>query len=163
MGFSDKIVSLDTAAADAEHARSLGRTIVWSNGCFDLLHAGHVLGLEQAAAMGSHLVVGLNTDESVRNLKGPGRPVTGLQGRMTVVAALASVWRVVSFADPTPLNAILAIKPDVIVKGGDYTVEQVVGHQEVSQWGGRVEIVPLAPGWSTTATIAKLNQNAQQD
>ena len=133
-----------------------GERIVFTNGCFDLLHAGHVDYLEQARRCGQRLIVGLNTDRSVRALKGPERPVVGEMDRARVLAALAAVDAVVLFDEDTPLALIRALRPDVLVKGADYRPEQVVGAAEVESWGGRLELIPLLPGRSSSAIIAAL-------
>jgi D-beta-D-heptose 7-phosphate kinase/D-beta-D-heptose 1-phosphate adenosyltransferase len=127
---------------------------VFTNGVFDLLHPGHIDLLRAARAEGGALIVGLNTDASVRRLgKGPGRPVRPEADRAYVLAALAAVDAVVLFDEDTPLELIRALRPDVLVKGGDYTIDTVVGATEVRATGGRVVIVPLRPGQSTTAII----------
>ncbi|HUO53078.1 MAG TPA: D-glycero-beta-D-manno-heptose 1-phosphate adenylyltransferase [Gemmatimonadaceae bacterium] len=131
--------------------------VVFTNGVFDLLHPGHVDLLAAARAQGDALIVGVNTDDSVRRLgKGPDRPVRTEGERALVLAALEAVDAVAAFDQDTPLELILALRPDVIVKGGDYTPDTVVGRREVESWGGRVAIVPLTPGQSTTAIIEKL-------
>lgn len=136
--------------------RDSGQRIVFTNGCFDLLHAGHVAYLEAARKMGDRLVLGLNTDRSVRALKGPARPIIHEADRARVLAALAAVDAVILFDDETPLNLINAIRPDVLVKGSDYTEDQVVGASEVKSWGGRVALVDIVPGRSTSNIIGKL-------
>lgn len=130
--------------------------VVFTNGVFDLLHPGHVDLLVGARALGDALVVGVNTDASVRRLKGPTRPVRVEHEREHVVAALEAVDAVVLFDDDTPLDLILALMPDVLVKGGDYTVDTVVGASEVLAHGGDVVIIPLTPGHSTTGTLARV-------
>ena len=130
--------------------------VVFTNGVFDLIHPGHVDVLIAARAAGDALLVGLNSDASVRRLKGAERPVRGQAERALVLAALESVDAVAVFDEDTPLELINATRPDVIVKGGDYTPDTVVGRREVESWGGRVVIVPLTPGQSTTAIIEKL-------
>jgi D-beta-D-heptose 7-phosphate kinase/D-beta-D-heptose 1-phosphate adenosyltransferase len=130
--------------------------IVFTNGCFDLLHVGHVALVERARGFGARLVVAMNSDASVRRLKGPGRPIVGEQERARLLAALAAVDAVVVFDEKTPLELILDVRPDVLVKGGDYAAEDVVGAREVQSWGGQVEIVPLVEGISTTRLIAAL-------
>ena len=140
----------------AEIARQLqagGGRVVFANGCFDLLHAGHVAMLQQARSKGDALIVALNDDDSVRRLKGSGRPVQTLEDRSAVIASLACVDFVVSFAEDTPLELILALRPAVIVKGGDYTRAEVVGGAEAAAWGGRVELIPLVEGRSTTRML----------
>jgi D-beta-D-heptose 7-phosphate kinase/D-beta-D-heptose 1-phosphate adenosyltransferase len=136
---------------DAVHGR-----VVFTNGVFDLLHPGHIDVITAARSRGDALVVAINTDASVRRLKGPDRPVHPEADRAYVLAALEAVDAVVLFAEDTPLEAILALRPDVLVKGGDYTMESVVGAREVRGWGGEVAIIPLTPDHSTTATIERL-------
>lgn len=131
--------------------------VVFTNGVFDLLHPGHVDVLTAARASGDALVVGLNTDDSVRRLKGPTRPVRNELERAYVLAALESVDCVVLFGEDTPLDLVLALRPDVIAKGGDYTVETIVGAREVHEWGGEAVVIPLTPGQSTTSIIEKLS------
>jgi len=130
--------------------------VVFTNGVFDLIHPGHVDVLIAARAAGDALLVGVNSDASVRRLKGAERPVRGQAERALVLAALEAVDAVAIFDEDTPLELINATRPDVIVKGGDYTPDSVVGRREVESWGGRVVIVPLTPGQSTTAIIEKL-------
>jgi rfaE bifunctional protein nucleotidyltransferase chain/domain len=146
-----------TRAALAERAASLPRPRVFTNGVFDILHRGHVTYLDRARSFGASLIVGVNTDESVRRLgKEGGRPVNPLEDRLAVLAALQSVSLVVPFDEDTPLALVLACRPDVIVKGGDYTVDTTVGAKEVIGWGGRFEAVPLVPGRSTSRLLARL-------
>ena len=134
-------------------------SVVFTNGVFDLLHSGHIDVLTAARAEGDALVVGINSDESVRRLKGPTRPVRNAAERAYVLAGLAAVDAVVVFEQDTPLDLVRALEPSVIVKGGDYTPDSVVGAPEVRAGGGRVVIVPLTPGQSTTAIIEKLRAN----
>lgn len=129
--------------------------VVFTNGCFDVLHRGHAEYLAAARALGDVLVVGLNSDDSVRRLKGPDRPVNGEEDRAYLLAALASVDYVTVFGDDTPRDLIAALLPDVLVKGGDYTRETVVGADEVEAAGGRVALVPLVPGRSTTSILER--------
>lgn len=131
--------------------------VVFTNGVFDLLHPGHVDVLTAARARGDSLIVGVNTDASVARLKGPGRPVRSEAERAYVLAALEAVDLVVLFEQDTPLELVRALRPDVIVKGGDYTVDSIVGASEVESWGGEVVVVPLTPGQSTTSIIEKLS------
>jgi D-beta-D-heptose 7-phosphate kinase/D-beta-D-heptose 1-phosphate adenosyltransferase len=135
------------------HLHEHGGTVVFTNGCFDILHAGHVTYLEAARALGDTLVVGLNDDDSVCRLKGPGRPVNGVEDRATVLAGLRAVDHVVVFSEDTPLNVITKVLPTVLVKGGDYTRDTVVGADVVEAHGGRVHIIPLLSGRSTTSII----------
>lgn len=133
------------------------QTIVFTNGCFDLLHAGHVTYLEAAKKRGDKLILGLNTDRSVSALKGPSRPVVNEQDRARVLAALESVDAVILFDEDTPLKLINAIKPNIIAKGSDYTAAQVVGGEEVLSWGGEIALIDLVEGRSTTNLIKKMN------
>jgi rfaE bifunctional protein nucleotidyltransferase chain/domain len=130
--------------------------VVFTNGVFDLLHPGHVDVLLGARRHGDALVVGVNSDESVRRLKGPERPVRSAPGRCYVLAALAMVDAVVVFEEATPLELILELRPNVLVKGGDYSESSIVGARDVRSWGGTVAIIPLTPGHSTTSTIERL-------
>jgi rfaE bifunctional protein nucleotidyltransferase chain/domain len=143
------------AEAASWRGRLTGR-LVFTNGVFDLLHPGHVDVLLGARRQGDALVVGLNSDRSVRRLKGPDRPVRAEAERTYVIAALESVDAVVLFEEDTPLELIRHLRPDVLVKGGDYSAAAVVGAREVTGWGGEVAIVPLRPGQSTTSIIERL-------
>lgn len=151
-----KIVDAGALTEQARQWKADGKTIAFTNGCFDLLHAGHIATLTGAAAEADVLVVGLNADTSVKKLKGEGRPVNDEQARATVLAALEAVDAVVIFSEETPLKTILSLKPDVLVKGGDYTPESIVGAKEVASWGGKVVVNPIVPGFSTTTIIEKL-------
>jgi D-beta-D-heptose 7-phosphate kinase/D-beta-D-heptose 1-phosphate adenosyltransferase len=153
---ADKICDRAQLAELVSRWKASHQKIVFTNGCFDLLHAGHVTYLEAAKKTGDKLILGLNTDRSVRALKGPTRPVVHEGDRARVLAALASVDAVILFDDDTPLLLIDAIRPDVIVKGDDYTEEQVVGGTEVKSWGGSVKLIPLVQGRSTSNIIKKL-------
>jgi D-beta-D-heptose 7-phosphate kinase/D-beta-D-heptose 1-phosphate adenosyltransferase len=130
-----------------------GKKIVFTNGCFDILHRGHVTYLNQARDLGDLLIIGINSDESVKRLKGLERPVNMLEDRAYVLSALKSVDYVIPFEEDTPLDLINLIMPDILVKGGDYTIDRIVGAQEVLAHGGRVEIIPFVPGKSTSAII----------
>ena len=130
--------------------------LVFTNGVFDLLHPGHIDVIARARDQGNALIIGLNSDDSVRRLKGPERPVRSEAERAYVLAALADVDAVVTFAEDTPLELIRHLRPDVLVKGGDYQPSTIVGRDDVESWGGRVMIVPLRPGQSTTSIIEKL-------
>ncbi len=152
----EKVLSRERAQARIAEWREAGETIVFTNGCFDLLHVGHITLLEDCRRFGSKLVVAMNTDRSVSRLKGPSRPIVGENERTKVMAALAAVDLVTLFDEPTPLELIELLRPDVLVKGGDYTVETVVGHDTVAAYGGRVEIVPIVEGFSTTNIVRKL-------
>ncbi len=151
----EKILPLDRLLARVTGWRATGARVVFTNGCFDILHIGHIRLLEQARRQGDCLIVGLNSDASVRRLKGPSRPIVADSERAGILAALSSVDAVVVFDESTPLRLIEAIRPDVLVKGGDYSQDSVVGAREVLAWGGRVELIPLVRGVSTTRLIAK--------
>jgi D-beta-D-heptose 7-phosphate kinase / D-beta-D-heptose 1-phosphate adenosyltransferase len=152
----EKILDLERVTRRVAEWRAAGETIVFTNGCFDLLHVGHIKLLEDCRRFGTKLVLGLNSDASVCRLKGPTRPIVGERERARVMAALAAVDAVVLFEEDTPLELIRALKPNVLVKGGDYTIETVVGHEDVIASGGRVEIVPTVEGFSTTNIVKKL-------
>jgi D-beta-D-heptose 7-phosphate kinase/D-beta-D-heptose 1-phosphate adenosyltransferase len=151
----EKVLTADRLKTRVSAWRSSGESVVFTNGCFDLLHIGHITLLEDARRQGDRLIVGINSDASVSGLKGPTRPMVGQRERAYVLAALAAVDAVVIFDEPTPLHLIEAVRPDVIVKGGDYNEDTVVGAKEVRSWGGRVKIVPIVEGFSTTKLIAK--------
>ena len=151
----DKVVSREELAQRAALWKANGERVVFTNGCFDLLHVGHITVLEQARRFGDRLIVAINSDASVSGLKGPTRPIVKELERARVLAALAAVDAVVVFGEETPLEVILLARPDVIVKGGDYNVDTVVGAKEVMAWGGQVKIVPTVEGFSTTGLIAK--------
>ena len=150
------VLSLEQLLTSIEDARAHGEKIVFTNGCFDILHAGHVTYLEQARAQGDRLVLAVNDDASVSRLKGPGRPINSVDRRMAVLAGLGAVDWVVSFSEDTPENLLLAVKPDVLVKGGDYGVEQVVGADIVKAYGGEVRVLGLVENSSTTAIVNKI-------
>lgn len=152
----EKILDHERVAKRVAEWRAAGETIVFTNGCFDLLHVGHITLLEDCRRFGTKLVLGLNADASVCRLKGPTRPIVGERERARVMAALASVDAVVLFEEDTPVELIRALKPNVLVKGGDYTIETVVGHEDVIASGGRIEIVPTVEGFSTTNIVRKL-------
>jgi D-beta-D-heptose 7-phosphate kinase/D-beta-D-heptose 1-phosphate adenosyltransferase len=156
----EKILDLERIKLRVAEWRASGETIVFTNGCFDLLHVGHITLLEDCRRFGSKLVLGLNADASVCRLKGPTRPIVSERERARVMAALAAVDAVVLFEEDTPLELIRALKPNVLVKGGDYTIETVVGHEDVLASGGRVEIVPTVEGFSTTNIVKKLTANS---
>jgi len=152
-----KLVDRDEAARWVRELQTQGKKVVFTNGCFDLLHPGHVGYLEQARSLGDALIVGVNTDASVGRLgKGPGRPVTPEGDRARVLAALAGVDRVVLFDEDTPLTLITALQPDILVKGGDWRPEEIVGREVVLARGGRVLSLPFIPGYSTSALLARI-------
>jgi rfaE bifunctional protein nucleotidyltransferase chain/domain len=154
-----KIISREQAVQQAAQWKTLGKKVSFTNGVFDILHPGHIFSLSEAAKEGDYLIVGLNADASVKRLKGDSRPVNNQDARAILLAALLMVDAVVIFEEDTPLELISAILPDVIVKGGDYTPEQVAGGKEVIAAGGKVVINPILEGYSTTALIAKMKEN----
>jgi D-beta-D-heptose 7-phosphate kinase / D-beta-D-heptose 1-phosphate adenosyltransferase len=151
-----KIRSLDDMRLERGRLRASGKKLVFTNGCFDLLHAGHVRYLNLARALGDALVIGLNSDQSVRKLKGEGRPIVPEEERAEVLAALGCVDYVFIFDDPTPQRVIDAIVPDILVKGADWGLDEIVGRQTVEDAGGRVCNIPLVEGTSTTVIINKV-------
>jgi D-beta-D-heptose 7-phosphate kinase / D-beta-D-heptose 1-phosphate adenosyltransferase len=151
----EKTISREHLRARVGTWRAEGKRIVFTNGCYDLLHVGHINLLERARQQGDKLIVAINSDDSVKRLKGPARPVVGERERARVLAALSAVDAVVIFNESTPLEIIHAIRPDVLVKGGDYTEETVVGAADVRSWGGRVCLVSLVEGFSTSELVAK--------
>lgn len=157
VSYAAKIQDWETARRTAQQVRGQGRKVVFTNGCFDLLHVGHVRYLQAARALGDFLILGLNDDASVRRLaKGPGRPLTPQAERAEILAALACIDAVVIFSQDTPLELILTLRPDVLVKGGDYTPEGIVGRPEVLSWGGEVHVIPFVPGRSTSGLIKRI-------
>jgi rfaE bifunctional protein nucleotidyltransferase chain/domain len=157
MKTSDKILTREQLSAILPDWKKKGK-IVFTNGCFDILHFGHVDYLEKARNLGQKLIVGLNTDTSVQRLKGPDRPICDETSRAHVMASLEFVDAVILFDEETPLELISFIKPDILVKGNDYTIENIVGADVVLKNGGSVETVPLVNGYSTTNVIKKIKQ-----
>jgi rfaE bifunctional protein nucleotidyltransferase chain/domain len=155
MPTAEKILSREQLPATLDVWRAAGRRIVFTNGCFDLLHLGHVDYLEKARALGDALVVGLNTDASVSCLK-PGRPIQDETSRARILAALAFVDAVVLFGESTPLTLIELVQPNILVKGDDYAIDQIVGHEVVQRRGGEVLTVPLVSGYSTSRIVAHI-------
>ena len=152
--FERKICAADELA---EHVAALPRPVVFTNGCFDVLHRGHATYLAQARALGASLIVGVNSDASVKRLgKDSDRPINSLHDRMTVLAALESVSLVTEFDEDTPLNLILVCHPDILVKGGDWQLANIVGAREVQGWGGKVHSIPFLHERSTTALLNKI-------
>jgi D-beta-D-heptose 7-phosphate kinase/D-beta-D-heptose 1-phosphate adenosyltransferase len=151
-----RVVSEENLVAEREEARRQGKVVVFTNGCFDLLHRGHADYLAGARRLGDILYVGVNDDASVARLKGAGRPLVSEEDRAALVAALASVDRVVLFGEDTPRRLIARLLPDVLVKGGDYSPDEIVGAAEVRGAGGRVVVVPFVPGRSSSDLISKI-------
>jgi D-beta-D-heptose 7-phosphate kinase/D-beta-D-heptose 1-phosphate adenosyltransferase len=156
---TQKILTMDQLDTYGRQQRRVGRKVVFTNGCFDLLHVGHVTYLADAAAMGDVLVVGVNSDASVRSLKGPGRPVISETDRAAMLAALACVDAVVVFDDATPHRLLEALRPNVLVKGGTYAPHEVVGREVVEAYGGEIRVTGVVDGISTTRIVESLSHN----
>jgi rfaE bifunctional protein nucleotidyltransferase chain/domain len=155
------ILTLDEAILRFGPQKRNGRRVVFTNGCFDLLHPGHIRSLEQARELGDALIAGLNSDASVRQLKGEGRPVLPERERAEILAALESVDAVIIFDDLTPREVIARLLPDVLVKGGDWAGDKIVGREEVEAAGGRVVSAPVVPGFSTTDILRKIRESGR--
>lgn len=153
----ERIFTRDEIKQEVKRLRLKSKTIAFTNGVFDILHEGHIAVLASAASFADVLIVGLNSDASVKKLKGESRPVNNENSRALIMASLIMVDAVIIFDEETPAGLIEIIQPDVLVKGGDYTIESIVGAKEVLANGGRVEVVPLKDGFSTTAIIDKIN------
>jgi len=156
MSSKDKILPVDQLQEKLHGWKAEGQKIVFTNGCFDLLHLGHVDYLEKARQLGDKLVLGLNTDASISRIKGPSRPLQDEMSRARVMASLLFVDAVVLFDEDTPLELIKAVQPDILVKGDDYSVENIVGQDIVTAKGGEVKTVPLVKGYSTTNIVKKI-------
>ena len=152
-------VDLPSLLARRQAWRSEGRRVVFTNGCFDLLHPGHVALLEAARALGDVLVVAINSDASVRALKGPGRPLVPEAERAEALGALEAVDAVVAYAEPTPREIVAAVLPDILVKGADWAEDAIVGREEVEAAGGKVERIALVPGRSTSALVERIRRS----
>ncbi len=162
----DKLAVIRKKIVDAKQARKIiaawrltGQKIVFTNGCFDILHAGHVMSLAGAASFGNRLIVGLNSDASARRLKGPARPIQNEAGRALLLAAMHFVDMVVVFEEDTPENLIQLLNPDVLAKGGDYKVEEIAGAKWVLGYGGKVELIDYLDNSSSTSTIKKIRES----
>lgn len=155
---STRICNINEALHKVRQWRVTSKTVAFTNGVFDILHRGHIFSLSQAAVEADFLVVGLNSDASTKRLKGDSRPVNDEQSRALVLASLLMVDMVVIFEEDTPLNLITTLQPDVLVKGGDYTIDQIVGAKEVQAAGGKVVINSIVEGFSTTGLIGKIKQ-----
>ena len=155
-----KALTLEEAILRFGREKRNGRKIVFTNGCFDLLHPGHIRGFEQARLLGDALIVGLNSDSSVRQLKGPTRPVIPEQERAEILSGLEAVDAVIVFKELTPCEVISRLLPDILVKGGDWPGDQIVGREAVEAAGGLVVSIPLVPGYSTTTILQKIRDSA---
>lgn len=160
--YDDRILTLNEILPIIERLKSEEKIVVFTNGCFDLLHVGHVRYLAEAKAAGDILVLGLNSDKSVRALKGPGRPITSEAERAEILVSLRSVDYIVIFDDPDPLRLILAIRPDVLVKGEDWKEKDIIGASEVKSWGGKVFRAKQKEGSSTTNLIEKVKKSDEK-
>ncbi|MDQ6994344.1 MAG: D-glycero-beta-D-manno-heptose 1-phosphate adenylyltransferase [Mariprofundaceae bacterium] len=150
--------SLEAACKQRRLWKKDGQRVVFTNGCFDLLHPGHITYLQDAQHLGDVLIVGLNDDASIQRLKGSSRPINPLHDRACMLSALRSVDRVVAFSEDTPLKLITHLMPDILVKGGDYTVDSIVGAKEVMQSGGEVRVIPFLEGYSSTRLIQRIQE-----
>jgi rfaE bifunctional protein nucleotidyltransferase chain/domain len=153
---SSKIVSLESATSHVRALQQSGKRVVFTNGCYDILHPGHIDLLTRARALGDALLLAINSDASVRRLKGPNRPIFKQEERAELLAALETVDFVTVFAEDTPLEAIVQIRPDVLVKGADWGLDGIVGRDEVQSWGGTVVALPLVEGQSTTGIVERV-------
>jgi len=153
------LTDLATAQQRISNWKQAGKRIVFTNGCFDLLHPGHVAYLQEAKSLGDILVIGLNDDDSIRRLKGSRRPVNPLDSRAIMLAALKPVDMVIAFSEDTPLELIRALQPDILVKGGDYTPETIVGAEDVRARGGEVIVIPFLDGHSSTGLIRRIRES----
>jgi len=151
-----RVLTLDETIVRFGREKRNGKRVVFTNGCFDLLHPGHIQSLETARALGDVLIVGLNSDESVRELKGPGRPVIPALERAEILASLECVDAVLIFEELTPQRVVAALLPDILVKGGDWPGNQIVGREEVEAAGGKVVLVDVVPGYSTTEILKRI-------
>jgi rfaE bifunctional protein nucleotidyltransferase chain/domain len=152
----DKIYNLPELVEYRNDLRKSGKKVIFTNGVFDILHRGHVIFLESARELGDFLIVGVNSDDSVHQIKGPDRPIHSETDRLAVVSALECVDAVIKFDEDTPINMIKNLIPDILVKGSDYSIEQIVGADFILQMGGEVRIIPLVQGISTTGIIHKI-------
>ena len=153
---SDKVVTREQFVSRRQSMREAGERLVFTNGCFDILHPGHVHYLRRARSLGDRLLVAVNADETVSRLKGPSRPIVPLEERMELLAALEFIDFVVGFSEPTPLEIVTAVLPDVLVKGGDWTPDNIVGRDVVEGNGGRVLSLPFTEGYSTSAIVQRI-------
>ena len=154
-----KIYSLEELENQVNAWKQAGEEVVFTNGCFDIIHRGHIEVLAQTADLGNRLIVGLNSDSSIQKLKGKNRPIIDEQSRAILLASLSFIDAVVLFSEETPLNLISTLKPDVLAKGGDYEIETIVGHKVVQENGGQVILVPFIDGFSSTTIIDKIKKS----
>jgi len=157
-----KVITTETLKKTIDSLRKKGRKIVFTNGCFDILHKGHILLLKKAKTFGDILIVGLNSDLSVKKIKGRSRPVNPACDRAEVLGALECVDYITIFDEPTPRNVIKKVMPDILVKGGDWKKEEIVGKEIVESRGGKVYTIPLVKGYSTSRIIARINKDRHE-
>ena len=155
---NSKIFSLDDLKTQLNTWKQAGKEVVFTNGCFDIIHRGHIEVLAQTADLGDRLIIGLNSDSSIQKLKGEGRPVIDEHSRAILLAALSFVDAVILFPEDTPINLISTLLPDVLAKGGDYKIETIVGHEVVQNNGGKVILVPFVDGFSSTTIIDQIKK-----
>ena len=156
---NSKIYSLDTLTTQVDKWKATGNKVVFTNGCFDIIHRGHIEVLARTADLGDKLIIGLNSDQSIQKLKGEDRPIIDEQSRAILLAALSFVDAIVLFSEDTPLKLISTLLPDVLAKGGDYEIETIVGHDIVQKNGGKVKLVPFLDGFSSTTIIDKIKNS----
>ena len=156
---NSKIYSLDTLTTQVDKWKATGNKVVFTNGCFDIIHRGHIEVLARTANLGEKLIIGLNSDQSIQKLKGEDRPIIDEQSRAILLAALSFVDAIVLFSEDTPLKLISTLLPDVLAKGGDYEIETIVGHEIVQKNGGKVKLVPFLDGFSSTTIIDKIKNS----
>ncbi len=154
-----KFFSLEDLIVQSDKWKKNREKIVFTNGCFDIIHRGHIEMLSHASMLGNKLIVGLNSDSSIRNLKGESRPILDEESRGILLAALAFIDAVILFSEETPLNIISSLKPDILVKGGDYQTNEIIGHKVVQENGGEVVIIPFINGFSTSSIIDKIKNH----
>lgn len=154
-----KIYNIDKLIAEVEKWKQAGEDVVFTNGCFDILHKGHIEVLARSADLGNKLIIGLNSDESIQKIKGEDRPIIDEQSRAILLAALKFVDAVILFSEETPLNLISTLKPDILAKGGDYRIETIIGYEIVQQNGGKVKVIPFVDGFSSTTIIEKIKKS----
>jgi len=156
---NSKLYNLDALTSQVEQWKATGNKVVFTNGCFDIIHRGHIEVLARTANLGDKLIIGLNSDQSIQKLKGKDRPIIDEQSRAILLAALSFVDAIVLFSEDTPLKLISALLPDVLAKGGDYEIETIVGHEIVQKNSGKVKLVPFVDGFSSTTIIDKIKNS----
>ena len=156
---NSKVSNLDALTSQVEQWKMAGKKVVFTNGCFDIIHRGHIEVLARTADLGDKLIIGLNSDQSIQKIKGKGRPIIDEKSRAILLAALSFVDAIILFSEDTPLKLISALLPDVLAKGGDYEIETIVGHEIVQQNGGEVKLVPFLDGFSSTKIIDKIKNS----